>query len=132
MSLVTKLLGFLFKYKSTPQSMIGVPLTELMFGRPLKLHLDLMHPSIQSNVIHRQEQQQCGHDQRVKERDFKPGDPVYICNFAQGVTWLPGAIVEVCGSVSNTVVQQLELTTITVCTKTPRSPYVCLKITYGR
>jgi transcription initiation factor TFIID subunit TAF12 len=62
-----------------------------------------MRPSIQSNVLLHQEQQKHGHDQRAKERDFKPGDPVYVRNMAQGATWLPGTIVEVRGPVSYTV-----------------------------
>ena len=102
-SLETKLSRFLFKYRSTPQLTTGVSPAELMFGRPLRSQLDLMHPSIQSNVILCQEQQKHGHDQQAKERDFKPGDPVYVHNFAQGATWLPGAFVEVCGPVSYTV-----------------------------
>ena len=92
-SLETKLSKFLFKYRSTPQSTTGVSPAELMFGRPLRSQLDLMRPSIQSNVMLRQEQQKHGHDQRAKERDFKPEDPVYVRNFAQGATWLPGAVV---------------------------------------
>ena len=48
--------------------MTEVSPTEFTFGRPLRSQLDLLHPSFQSNVIHRQEQQKHGHDQRVKER----------------------------------------------------------------
>lgn len=96
-SLETRLSRFLFKYRLTPQSTTGVSPAELMFGRPIRSQLDLMQPSIQSNVLLRQEQQKLGHDQRAKERDFKPGDPVYVRNMAQGATWLRGTIVEVRG-----------------------------------
>ena len=74
-----------------------------MFGRPLRSQLDLMRPTIQSHVMLHQEQQKHGHDRRAKERNFNPGDPVYIHDFTQGAPWLPGAIVEVCGPVSYTV-----------------------------
>ena len=76
---------------------------ELMFGRPLRSQLDLMRPSVQSNVIHRQEQQKHGHDQRAKERSFNPGDPVYVRNFGQGTIWMPGTIVQARGPVAYTV-----------------------------
>ena len=79
----TKLLRFLFKYRSTLQSTTGVSPAELMFGRPLRSQLDLMRPSVQSNVIHHQEQQKHGHDQRVKESSFNPEDPVYVHNFVK-------------------------------------------------
>ena len=62
-----------------------------------------MRPSVQSNVIHRQEQQKHGHDQRAKERSFNPGDPVYVRNFGQGTTWMQGTIVQARGPVAYTV-----------------------------
>ena len=83
--------------------MTGVSPAELMFGRLLRSQLDLMRPSVQSNVIHRQEQQKHDHDERAKERDFKPVDPVYVHNFVQGATWLLGVIVQAHGPVSYTV-----------------------------
>ena len=92
-SIETKLSRFLFKYRSTPQSTTGVSPAELTFGRPLRSQLDLMRPSVQSNVIHRQEQQKHGHDQRGKERSFILGDPVYVRNFGQGTTWMSGTTV---------------------------------------
>lgn len=102
-SLETKLLRFLFNYRSTIQSTTGVSPAELMFGRPLRLQLDLMCPNIQSNVIYHQEQRKHDHDRRAKERDFKPGDSVYVQNCAQGANWLPGVVVEARGPISYTV-----------------------------
>ena len=102
-SIETKLSRFLFKYRSTPQSTTGVSPAELMFGRPLRSQLDLMRPSVQSNVIHRQEQQKHGHDQRAKERSFNPGELVYVRNFGQGTTWMQGTIVQAHGPVAYTV-----------------------------
>ena len=71
-----------------------------MFGRPLRSQIDLMCPSVQSDVMLDQEQQKLGHDWLAKEGDFILGDPVYVRNFTQGATWLPGAIVKVHGPVS--------------------------------
>ena len=102
-SLETRISRFLFKYRSTPQATTGVSPAELMFGRPLRSQLDLMRPSIQSHVMLHQEQQKYGHDKRAKERNFKPGDLVYVRNFTQGTTWLTGTVVEVRGPVSYTV-----------------------------
>jgi hypothetical protein len=91
-SLETKLSRFLFKYQLTPPP----PSQQLEFHLQ-NLCLDNLSDRSWiwcdlSNVLLHQEQQNDGHDQRSKERGFKLGDPVHVCNLVQGAGWLPGLL----------------------------------------
>ena len=87
-----KLSRFLFKYRVTPQTTTGVAPAELLMGRRLRKHLDLLYPSVRDRVRQRQRAQ----ESRTggKERQFKPQDRVMCCNFADGPKWLPGVVTE--------------------------------------
>ena len=50
-SVKEKLYRFLTKYRSTPYSMTGPCPSELIIGRKIKTHLDLLHPNVQGNVL---------------------------------------------------------------------------------
>ena len=102
-SLETRLARFLFMYRLTPQSVTGVSPAELLFGRPLRSPLDLLHPDIRSRVSSHQEQQKGNHDRHAKERVFHEEDLVYARNFRPGQVWLPGVVVQVRGPVSYSV-----------------------------
>ena len=45
---------FLFKYRTTPQTTIGVSPAELLMGRKLRTHLDLLVPDIRGRMQMRQ------------------------------------------------------------------------------
>ena len=55
-SIETCVTRFLFAYHNTPHSTTGTSPAMLMFNRPLRLHIDLLKPDIQSTV---QSQQFC-------------------------------------------------------------------------
>ena len=99
-SLEMKLARFLFKYRLTPQTVMGVSLDKLMFGKWLRSQLDLLQPDLQAKVQSRQEQQKFDHDHHTKSREFKCGDLVHVRNFSQGPMWIPGVVIQVRGPVS--------------------------------
>ena len=98
--ITTQLARFLFHYRTTPHSTTGVTPAELLMGRPLRTHIDLVKPSIDSRVREKQSDQKRNHDKRVKQRTFEVNDPVFVRNFSGGPTWLPGTIKECKGAVS--------------------------------
>ena len=57
MDVQQQLSQFLFCYHTTPHSMMGVPPTQLLMGRCLQTHLDLMRPSVASQVTGAQARQ---------------------------------------------------------------------------
>ena len=102
-SLETRLSRFLFKYHVTPHSVTGVAPADIMFGRRLRTHLDVLKPDLSRKVIRNNEHQKNWYNIRVNQRDFKVGDLVYARNYATGPKWLPGKIVESSGNVLFTV-----------------------------
>ena len=93
--LETRLARFLFKYRTTPHSTTGVSPAELLMGRKLRSHLDLVQPDLSSRVLKRQAAQKAGHD---KERTIEIDDQVYVRNFGSGPRWLPGVVTAKHGS----------------------------------
>ena len=94
----TRLARFLFHYRTTPHTTTGVTPAELLMGRKLRSHLDLLQPDLSSRILARQAAQKTEHDKRSKERTFEEDDQVYIRNFSNGPKWLPGKISTVLGS----------------------------------
>ena len=45
-SLEDRVMQFLFKYRITPQSTTGQSPSDLLFGRRLRSHLNLLHPDL--------------------------------------------------------------------------------------
>ena len=94
----TRLARFLFHYRTTPHTTTGVTPAELLMGRKLRSHLDLLQPDLSSRILTRQAAQKIEHDKRSKERTFEEDDQVYVRNFSNGPKWLPGKISAVLGS----------------------------------
>ena len=46
---------FLIQYRVTPQTTTGVSPAELLMGRRLRMHLDLLHPDTASKVADKRE-----------------------------------------------------------------------------
>jgi transposase InsO family protein len=57
-SLEVRLSRFLFKYRVTPQATTGIAPAELLMGRRLRTHLDLLYPTLQETVRNQQRKQQ--------------------------------------------------------------------------
>ena len=91
---------FLFQYRITPHSSTGKPPAELLMGRQLRSHLDLMHPQLGERVAANQELQKEGHDKHAKARVFVAGDSVFARNFTSGQAWLNGVISQALGPLS--------------------------------
>lgn len=101
-SLYTKLSRFLFHYRSTPHSVTNCSPAELMFGRPMKTHLDqLRRDARRGTVEFYQWAQKTRYDRSIQPREFKVGDSVYmyVMGKMQGTSkWLPGIVTECQGS----------------------------------
>ena len=98
-SLNTRLSRFLFRYRMTPHTSTQVSPAELMFGRKLRSHLDLLRPSTGRTVRQVQDQQKKNHNVRSQSRSFVIGESVYARNYGQGSKWLPGLVIDTEGSV---------------------------------
>ena len=99
----TRLARFLFQYRITPHTTTGTSPSELLFGRRLRSHLDLLRPQLRSRVQRNQERQKDTHDRGTRFRTFQPDDMVYIRNFGQGEKWLPATVVNIQGPLSYVV-----------------------------
>ena len=90
----TRLARFLFQYRITPHTATGVSPAELLMGRKLQSHLDLLRPDVGRRVQRRQSQQKAVYDQHAHEREYLTDDPVYVRNHAtQGERWMAGNVV---------------------------------------
>ena len=99
-TLEERVLHFLTKYRSTPQSTTGLTPAQLLFGRKLKTHLDLLFPDTRTRVMSSQRTQKINHDKTASSRHFETDDQVYYRNFSRGPKWLSGTITEKTGPVS--------------------------------
>ena len=88
-----KLARFLFQYRITPHTTTGRSPAELLDRRP-RSHLDLLRPNVTDRVSNKQERQKEGHDHGTVVRSYTVGEAVWVCNFAQGPTWLVGVVVQ--------------------------------------
>ena len=90
----TRLTKFLFKYRVTPQTTTGLSPAQLLMGRRLRTHLDLLHPDTSKNII--EKQQKCV---QGKPRKFQIGDKLFARNF-RGPHWIPVTVTRVTGPLS--------------------------------
>ena len=67
-------------------------------NRHLRSHLDLLHPNLSAQVKRKHQQQ--NHDQHSQLRDLNEGGKVYVKDFPEGKTWLPGTIAKKEGKVT--------------------------------
>nr|XP_006823369.1 PREDICTED: uncharacterized protein K02A2.6-like [Saccoglossus kowalevskii] len=96
----TRVLRFLFRYRSSPHCVTGATPAKLSMNRELRTHLSLVHPDFRSKVISKQATQKLYHDKHVKSRVFDIHDNVLVLNYSgRGNRWLPGVIVEITGPV---------------------------------
>ena len=88
---------FLFQNRITPHTTTGLSPAEMLVGRRLRTHLDLMHPNIAACVADRQASQKSQRDKSSRFRCFQVGDHVYAHNFGTGSKWLPGMVLGLAG-----------------------------------
>ena len=95
----------LFQYRITPHSTTGVSPSELLYGRRIRSHLDLIQPDLASHVKAKQMAQKKYHDCHSRDQIFEVGDTVFVRNFGSGGhAWLPGQTQETRGPLSYSVV----------------------------
>ena len=107
-SIETRLSRFLYRYRNTPHTTTGTTPSELLLGRRVRTHLDLLKPNLTDRIQNKQQQQKTSHDVHTKERHFQAGNPVFVRNLplSSAPTWLPGKITAVHGPL--TYIIQLE------------------------
>ena len=66
-TLEVRLSRFLFKYRVTPQATTGIAPAELLIGRRLRTHLDLLYPTVKERVQRRQRHQK---ENRERHREL--------------------------------------------------------------
>ena len=93
-SLETKVRRFLFHYRTTPHSTTGSTPAELLMGRKLRTHLDMMHLDLNSQVQEKQRKQIANRNKGAKDRRLTVGEPVYVRDLPMGSTWIPGIVTE--------------------------------------
>ena len=86
---------FLFKYRVTPQTTTGISPAELLMGRRLRTHLDLLHPDIAQKVQDKQQKITGKKPPRV----FQVDDKVYAKNF-HGAKWISAIVSKVADPLS--------------------------------
>ena len=99
-TLEARVARFLFNYRITPQTTTGVSPSELLFGRRLRCHLDVLHPNLEAKVRQNQYRQKDLHDFLARDRVLIEGDSVLVKNFSSGDPWLPGVIYSKTGPAS--------------------------------
>ena len=95
-----KVLRFLTKYRTTPQTTTGMTPAELLLGRKVKTKLDLLHPFVSSSVAKSQNVQKKCHDKHAVERDIDVDSHVFVRNYSHGPKWVPGIVTDQTGPVS--------------------------------
>ena len=104
-SVKEELAKFLFKYRITPHSSTGIAPAELLMGRRLRSHLDLLRPDLSATVQNNQLRQKLYHDSDKPYRTFTKGEAVYVEDFTTAKQkWIPGTIQNTSGPLSYVVV----------------------------
>ena len=88
---------FLFKYRLAPHTSTGRPPAELLMGRQPRTLLDMICPSIASNIRCKQESLKIQHDAHAHQCYFQVGDPVYVRDFSSSHStpaWIKGEVME--------------------------------------
>ena len=79
-----RLARILYKYRTTPHATTGKSPAELLLGRKLRTHLDLLHPDLAQRVEEKQNSQKENHDKSDGERHYQEGEMVYARNYQPG------------------------------------------------
>ncbi|XP_064651966.1 uncharacterized protein K02A2.6-like [Lineus longissimus] len=91
--------NFLLTYRTTPHTVTGVILAELVFKRPLRTRFSLLRPDLNKTVTEKQDKMVKNHDNRgVKAWAFVLNEIVRVRNFRNGrEKRLPGRVVKIQG-----------------------------------
>ena len=92
-TLEAKLARFLLSYRSTPNATTNVSPAELLFNRRIRTRLDILVPSVSSEVARKQVSQKEWHDKKSKWREFELNQSVLVENHSGDGKWVPGVII---------------------------------------
>ena len=87
---------FLFKYRVTPQTTTGLSPAQLLMGRRLTTHLDLLNPDTSQTVV---EKQQKLMSTEKAPQVFQLEDKLFAKNFHRS-NWIPVTVTKVCRPLS--------------------------------
>ncbi|GFO04166.1 Pol polyprotein, partial [Plakobranchus ocellatus] len=90
-SMNLKLARFLLAYRNSPHSTTGESPASLMFGRRLRIRLDICTPRIQTHVTGKLQKQEQHHSQ-ASPRTFSTGDHVLVRDYRGYERWQHGQI----------------------------------------
>ncbi len=93
-----RLSRFLSKYRILPQTTTGLSPAELLMGRRLRTHLDLLHPDSASLKATNNQYKMVGSGK--SPRVFKEGDRLFAKAFQGPQQWIPVTVKAVCGPLS--------------------------------
>lgn len=102
-SVENRIIQFLFKYRITPQTTTGLSPAELLMGRRLRSHLDLLHPDSSHKAVKSQDKQ-C--QAVVPPRKFQVDDKLFARNYPGNRKWVQVRVVKITGPVSYQVVTE--------------------------
>ena len=91
---------FLLQYRIIPHTATDHPPAKLLFGQNLRSRLDLIKPDLAKSVDNRQHKQKENHGQKSPSQTFEVRDKVYVRNFRDGNTWVPGYLLQAFGPCS--------------------------------
>ena len=86
-----QLARLLFHYRTTPHATTDISPAELLMGRPLRTHLDLL-PNIATRVHMSQDSQKLNYDRKSRSRSFSVEDSVFARQSNNDSPWIPGTL----------------------------------------
>jgi hypothetical protein len=100
-SLPQRLAQFIFEYRASPHATTSSSPNQLFLGRQMRTRFDLLHPSVNSQVLAKQESQKLHHDLRSKSRDFAPDQHMMVRDYHLNANkWTRGKIINQLGPVT--------------------------------
>ena len=89
-----RLTRVLFRYRTMPHTTTKSTPAELLMGRKLRTHLDLVAPDIRGTIEIQQDQQVMR--QKAQPRQFVVGDPFFVSEIGRdGPRWMAGEVAAV-------------------------------------
>ena len=102
-SMENRILHFLFKYRITPQTTTGLSPSELLMGRRLRSHLDLLHPDFSRKALKSQDKSS---EAKSLPRQFSIDDKLFARNYQGNEKWIPVRVVKITGPLSYRVITE--------------------------
>ena len=86
-----------FNHPITTHMTTGACPAELLMGRRIRTHLNMLHPDLSDQVKQKQAQNKLDRDKHAKSRVLERDDLGYMCDLSLCQKWLPGTITRCLG-----------------------------------